>query len=94
MNSNRMRRLSLQNPFFLDYERLTKIFGVNVITTPTLLTFAQLQNFYLFQATERDWPTYFWCVLLSSLIPLLPLTQLSQVPHGRHSAPRRTPETF
>ena len=40
-------QLTLQNPFYLNVERLTKVFGVNVISTPTLLTFAQLQNFYV-----------------------------------------------
>jgi len=60
MHSNKHNRLSLQNPFYLDYNRLINVFGVNVITTPTLLTFSQLQNFYLFEATTRDWPVYFW----------------------------------
>lgn len=60
MDSNKRNLLTLQNPFYLDYRRLTEVFGVNVITAPTLLTFSQLQNFYLFQANERDWPYYFW----------------------------------
>jgi len=60
MASNKHRQLTLQNPFYIDHRRLTDIFGVNVITTPTLLTFAQLQNFFLFTATENDWPYYFW----------------------------------
>ncbi|KAL3417992.1 hypothetical protein PVAG01_11002 [Phlyctema vagabunda] len=53
-------KLTLQNPFYLNVERLTKLFGVNVIATPTLLTFAQLQNFYLFTAQENKWEYYFW----------------------------------
>lgn len=60
MTSNKNGRLTLQNPFFLDHRRLTTILGVNVLTTPTLLTFAQLQNFYLYEATTRSWSTYFW----------------------------------
>lgn len=53
-------KLTLQNPFYLDVPRLTDVFGVNVISTPTLLTFAQLQNFYLFTSLEKGWDYYFW----------------------------------
>jgi hypothetical protein len=60
MNSNRKGLLTLQNPFYLDYRRLTEVFGVNIITTPTLLTFAQLQNFYLYTAISKGWDHYFW----------------------------------
>lgn len=60
MKSNRDGLLTLQNPFYLDHHRLTKILGINVIQTPTLFTFAQLQNFYTFTALERDWSHYFW----------------------------------
>ena len=60
MNSNREGVLTLQNPFYMDYRRLTEVFGVNVITTPTLLTFAQLQNFYLYTAISKGWEHYFW----------------------------------
>lgn len=60
MHSNRDKLLTLQNPFYLDYDRLTKIFGINVISTPTLLTFAQLQNFYTYTAMEKGWDYYFW----------------------------------
>lgn len=52
-------KLTLQNPFYLDVERLEGVFGVNVISTPTLLSFAQLQNFYIFTALERGWGEYF-----------------------------------
>ena len=52
--------LTLQNPFYLNVQRLTDVFKVNVIATPTLLTFAQLQNFYLYTAIERGWDYYFW----------------------------------
>ena len=60
MHSNKDGRLSLQNPFYIDYTRLTKILGVNVLITPTLFTFAQLQNFYTFTAVEKGWKQYFW----------------------------------
>jgi len=59
MKSNSLGLLSLQNPFFLNHTRL-EMFGVNVITTPTLLSFSQLQNFYMWTAIERNWTTYFW----------------------------------
>ena len=42
MNSNCNGFLTLQTPFYLDRHRLTKILGINVISTPTLFTFAQL----------------------------------------------------
>ena len=60
MQSNEKARLSLQNPFYLDHKRLTTVLGVNVVRTPTLLNFAQLQNFYLSLALDKDWPAYFW----------------------------------
>lgn len=59
MRSNELELLSLQNPFFLNHTRLHML-GANVITTPTLLTFAQLQNFFLWTAIEKDFQTYFW----------------------------------
>ena len=60
MRSNEEGRLSLQNPFYLDYKRLTQTFGVNVMRTPTLFNFAQLQNFYLSTALDKGWQGYFW----------------------------------
>jgi hypothetical protein len=60
MNANAEKRLSLQNPFYLDTDRLRNVFGVNVISTPTYLNFAQLQNFYLYTAIQRNWTYYFW----------------------------------
>lgn len=60
MQSNQMGLLTLQNPFYLNYKRLTTMLGVSVLTTPTLLTFAQLQNFFTFTALEKDWEHYFW----------------------------------
>jgi len=59
MDANENGQLSLQNPFFLNHTRL-QMFGVNIITTPTLLTFAQLQNFFLYVALKEKWPQYFW----------------------------------
>ncbi|TKA75451.1 hypothetical protein B0A49_05708 [Cryomyces minteri] len=60
MISNARGLLTLQNPFYLDYARLTNIFGVNVMATPILLSFSQLQNFYIHIAIERGWDYYFW----------------------------------
>lgn len=59
MNSNKNGLLSLQNPFFLNHTRL-HMFNVNILITPTLLTFAQLQNYYLHTALEKGWDHYFW----------------------------------
>lgn len=53
-------KLTLQNPFYLNVQRLQDVFGVNVLSTPALLTFAQLQNFYIFTAIEHGWDYYFW----------------------------------
>lgn len=41
MDSNALGLLSLQNPFFLNHTRL-EMLGVNILITPTLLTFAQV----------------------------------------------------
>ena len=60
MDANKHGRLSIQNPFYLDYHRLTKVFGVNVITTPSLQSFAQLQNMYLSEAINNNLTYYFW----------------------------------
>ncbi|KAK4038177.1 hypothetical protein C8A01DRAFT_17694 [Parachaetomium inaequale] len=59
MHANREGKLTLQNPFYLNHTQLAML-GVDVITTPTLLTFAQLQNFYLWTALDRAQPHYFW----------------------------------
>lgn len=60
MHSNLKNRLTLQNPFYINHHRLTSILGINVIRTPTLFTFAQLQNFYTYTALEHGWEHYFW----------------------------------
>lgn len=59
MFANRDNKLTLQNPFYLNHTQL-HILGVNVMVTPTLLTFAQLQNFYAWTALERNWTDFFW----------------------------------
>ncbi|KAI1390361.1 uncharacterized protein F4822DRAFT_443221 [Hypoxylon trugodes] len=58
-DSNSQAKLSLQNPFYLDYAILRKL-GVNIIQTPVLLTFSQMQNFFLATAHSRSWPYYFY----------------------------------
>ena len=58
--ANVQGRLSLQHPFYLNHTTLIERLGVHVVLTPTLLSFAQLQNFYLSLANEHDWPYYFW----------------------------------
>lgn len=60
MDSNKDGLLTLQNPFFLNHQRLTKVLGVNVLVTPTLFTFAQLQNFFTYTALQKGWKHYFW----------------------------------
>jgi hypothetical protein len=60
MRSNEEGKLTLQNPFYLDHYRLNNTLGVNVVRTPTLLNFSQLQNFFLHLAVEKQWKGYFW----------------------------------
>jgi hypothetical protein len=59
MDANKLGQLSLQNPFFLNHTRL-EMLGVNVLITPTLLTFAQLQNFYIWTSIVEQWAFFFW----------------------------------
>ena len=68
-DANRYGRLSSQNPFFLNYTRLTQVYGVNVITMPSLQTFAQLQNFYLSEAIHHGLQYYFWGHMDVMLLP-------------------------
>ena len=58
--ANEQGLLSPQHPFYLNHTTLTARLGVRVLRTPVLLSFAQLQNFYLALALERGWPYYFW----------------------------------
>ncbi|KAF8416406.1 hypothetical protein EV426DRAFT_646296 [Tirmania nivea] len=60
MDSNRLGLLSPENPFYLPYAHMEKVFGVNVVATPTLLSFAQLQNFFINFASEHRWERFFW----------------------------------
>ncbi|KAK8255397.1 hypothetical protein HDK77DRAFT_478982 [Phyllosticta capitalensis] len=52
--------LSRDNPFFVDYELYRKRYGVAILQTPTLLNFAQLQNYFLRLAISQGWPYFFW----------------------------------
>ncbi|KAK0107957.1 hypothetical protein ONS96_003740 [Cadophora gregata f. sp. sojae] len=58
-DSNAKGLLSLQNPFFLNHTRL-RLLGVNVLVTPALFSFAQLQNYYIFHSIEKGWKHYYW----------------------------------
>jgi hypothetical protein len=57
--ANTRGQLSLQHPWFLNHTAL-KSLGVHVVQTPVLLSFAQLQNFFLSLSYAHDWPYYFW----------------------------------
>ncbi|KAI1812702.1 hypothetical protein GGS20DRAFT_578114 [Poronia punctata] len=57
--ANARGQLTLQHPWFLNHTAL-KSLGVNIIQTPVLLSFAQLQNFYLSLSYQHEWPYYFW----------------------------------
>lgn len=58
-HANRQGELDLQNPFFLNHTALS-ILGVKILATPTLLSFAQLQNYFLHTALEHDWKFFWW----------------------------------
>ncbi|KAI1762556.1 hypothetical protein GGR53DRAFT_414825 [Hypoxylon sp. FL1150] len=58
--ANRQGELEMQNPFFLNHTALGILGVTDVVSTPTLLTFSQLQNFYLHLAVDRDWPHFWW----------------------------------
>ncbi|KAL0932175.1 uncharacterized protein CTRU02_213128 [Colletotrichum truncatum] len=68
-DSNAMGRLSLQNPLYLNHTQLHML-GVNVIRTPVLLTFAQLQNFFVSLSKDKSWPYYFWSHMDSFVLSL------------------------
>ncbi|KAM0282040.1 hypothetical protein ACHAQH_003246 [Verticillium albo-atrum] len=57
--SNQKGKLSLQNPFYLNHKHLKKL-GVNIVQAPVLMTFAQMQNFFINLAHINRWPYYFW----------------------------------
>ncbi|KAK4160810.1 hypothetical protein QBC43DRAFT_111215 [Cladorrhinum sp. PSN259] len=58
-NMNKEGKLSLQNPFYLNHTTLRRL-GVNVVQTPVLLSFSQMQNFFLSLAYEKNHPYYFY----------------------------------
>ena len=59
LDANSRSDLTKKNQFFLDYFRLQRL-GLSVLQTPTLLTFAQLQNFYLRISVTHNWSFFFW----------------------------------
>lgn len=59
LGANAAGRLGLQNPFFLNHSQLA-LLGVAVVEAPVLMSFAQLQNFYLHLARVHGWRWYFW----------------------------------
>ncbi|KAK7706115.1 hypothetical protein SLS57_009767 [Botryosphaeria dothidea] len=60
MNANDEGLLSHDNPFFIDYPLYRSRYGVSILQAPTLLNFAQLQNFFLRLALAEKWPYFFW----------------------------------
>lgn len=68
-DSNALNRLSLQNPLYLNHTQLHML-GVNVISTPVLLNFAQLQNYFVSVSKDRKWPYYFWSHMDSLVLSL------------------------
>ena len=60
LDSNEKDLLSKDNAFRLDYHVLRSRYGVSILQTPTLLNFAQLQNFFLRTALTEGWDYYFW----------------------------------
>lgn len=59
MAANLRGQLHVDNPAYVDVKRLNDL-GVNYERLPTLLTFSQLQNFYLSTAISRGLDYYFW----------------------------------
>ncbi|KAI1174228.1 hypothetical protein F4777DRAFT_554766 [Nemania sp. FL0916] len=57
--ANTRGQLTLQHPWYLNHTALKKL-GVQIVQTPVLLSFAQLQNFYLSLSYTHEWPYYFW----------------------------------
>lgn len=60
MDANSLGLLTSKNPFFLDYELFRLRYGVSILQTPTLLSFAQLMNFYLRVSMAHGWRYFFW----------------------------------
>lgn len=59
MDSNPLGKLAKDNYFYLDYKSLRK-HGVSILQTPTLFTFAQLQNFFIRTSIAHGWKNFFW----------------------------------
>ncbi len=60
MDANSENLLTRSNPFYLDYHLLRTRYGVSIVQTPTLFSFAQLQNYFLRTAMAHGWAFYFW----------------------------------
>ncbi|KAF3928589.1 hypothetical protein AA313_de0202323 [Arthrobotrys entomopaga] len=60
MDANHKGLLSIDNPFHLNYTTFRGRYGVNIVRTPALLNFAQLQNYMLATAMNRNWTHYYW----------------------------------
>ncbi|KAK6544692.1 hypothetical protein TWF694_001378 [Orbilia ellipsospora] len=60
MDANYKDLLSIDNPFHLNYTTFRGRYGVNIVRTPALLNFAQLQNYMLATAMNRNWTHYYW----------------------------------
>jgi hypothetical protein len=58
LDANSEGLLSQDNPFFLDYKLFR--YGISILQTPTLLSFAQLMNFYLRISIAQRWQFFFW----------------------------------
>ncbi|KAF3902275.1 hypothetical protein ABW20_dc0105265 [Dactylellina cionopaga] len=52
--------LSTDNPSHLDYKLFSSRYGVDTARTPALFNFAQLQNYMLATAMNRNWTHYYW----------------------------------
>ncbi|KAK0382945.1 hypothetical protein NLU13_8861 [Sarocladium strictum] len=57
--ANAKGQLTLQNPFYMNHESLNKL-GVNIVQAPVLMSFAQLQNYYMYLSHQYQWPYYYW----------------------------------
>ncbi|KAF7504728.1 hypothetical protein GJ744_001797 [Endocarpon pusillum] len=60
MDANDRGLLSKDNPFYLDYKTLRTRYRVSILQTPTLLSFSQLQNYFLRTSMSHNWRYFFW----------------------------------
>lgn len=60
MDANPLGLLTPENPFFLNYTLFREHYGISILQTPVLLTFAQLMNFYLRVSMAHGWEFFFW----------------------------------